>query len=51
MDLDWQTAAVIAIEALAVAFLVHRLAIGRRAPARPATKPDVASASLVRRKR
>lgn len=49
MELDWQSAAVIVIEALAIVFLVRRLAIGRRGPARPASKPDV-SASALRRK-
>ena len=49
--MDWQTAAVIGIEGLAIAFLVQRMVSGRRPKARPATKPDVAASSLVRRRR
>lgn len=49
--MDWQTAAVIAIEGLAVAFLVQRMVSGRRPRARAASKPDVAASALVRRRR
>lgn len=56
--MDWQTALVIAIELVAVAFLVQRLVIGRRAPFRrpthargPSARPDVAASALVRKRR
>ncbi|AKF07692.1 hypothetical protein [Sandaracinus amylolyticus] len=46
--MDWQTALVLLIELAAIAFLVQRLVLGRRA-APPAAKPDVAAGSLVRK--
>jgi hypothetical protein len=46
---DWQTAVVVLIEGLAVAFLVQRVVVGRRR--KPTKKPDVPVASLVRRDR
>jgi hypothetical protein len=48
VHLDWQTLAVLAIEVLAVGYLIRKLLL----PARPkrSTKPDVAVSSLVRKK-
>lgn len=49
--MDWQTAMVLAIELAAVAFLVQRLVIGRRARPVARQKPDVAASALVRKPR
>jgi hypothetical protein len=52
--MDWQTAAVIVIELLALSFLVYRLVGGRRArrsSARASMRPDVGVGSLLRRPR
>ncbi len=46
----WQTALVVLVEALALAFLVSRFLPRRRRP-RVLTKPDVKLSSLVRKKK
>jgi hypothetical protein len=45
---DWQSVAVIAIEALAVAFLVRRVVAGRRPLRSDRRKPDVPTSALLR---
>lgn len=49
MHLDWQTVCVIAIELLAVGFLVRKFLLPP-AP-KPNRRPDVSASSLVRKKR
>jgi hypothetical protein len=51
LALDWQTAAVIAIEAFAIAFLIRRLFVGRGPAERTREEPDVPVSALVRRRR